>query len=58
MHQSEGIEHSGPAHRAVLDAVEAGDAEEARAAMEQLLALAVQDESLLCCRPEGEAVNG
>lgn len=58
VHQSEGIEHSAPAHRAVLDAVEAGDAEAARSAMERLLALAVHDESLLCGRSEGEAVNG
>lgn len=58
VHQSEGIEHSAPAHRAVLDAVADGDAEGARAAMERLLALAVQDESLLCGRSEGEVVNG
>jgi GntR family galactonate operon transcriptional repressor len=57
VHQSEGIENSAPAHRTVLDAVEAGDPAAARAAMEALLALAVQDESLVCTRLDGKAAN-
>ena len=57
VHQSEGVENSAPAHRTVLDAVEGGDPEAAQAAMEQLLALAVQDESLVCTRLDVKAAN-
>jgi len=57
VHQSEGVENSAPAHRTVLEAVEGGDPEAAQAAMEQLLALAVQDESLVCTRLDVKAAN-
>ncbi len=57
VHQSEVVENSAPAHRTVLDAVEGGDPEAAQAAMEQLLALAVQDESLVCTRLDVKAAN-
>jgi len=57
VHQSEGVENSAPAHRTVLEAVEGGDMPAAKAAMEQLLALAVQDESMVCTRLDVKAAN-
>lgn len=57
VHQSEGVENSAPAHRTVLEAVEATDTPAATAAMEQLLALAVQDESMVCTRLDVKASN-
>ena len=57
VHQSEGVENSAPAHRTVLEAVEGGDATAAQGAMEALLALAVQDESLVCSRLDVKAAN-
>jgi DNA-binding FadR family transcriptional regulator len=57
VHQSEGVENSAPAHRTVLEAIEGGDMPAAKAAMEQLLALAVQDESMVCTRLDVKAAN-
>jgi GntR family galactonate operon transcriptional repressor len=57
VHQSEGVENSAPAHRTVLEAVEIGDMPAAKTAMEQLLALAVQDESMVCTRLDVKAAN-
>ena len=57
VHQSEGVENSAPAHRTVLEAVEGGDMQAAKTAMEQLLALAVQDESMVCTRIDVQAAN-
>jgi DNA-binding FadR family transcriptional regulator len=57
VHQSEGVENSAPAHRTVLEAVEGGDATAAQGAMDALLALAVQDESLVCSRLDVKAAN-
>jgi GntR family galactonate operon transcriptional repressor len=57
VHQSEGVENSAPAHRTVLEAVEGGDATAAHGAMDALLALAVQDESLVCSRLDVKAAN-
>ena len=57
VHRSAEVENSAPAHRAVLDAVVAGDSAAAREAVQSLLAVAQQDEKALMGNPAKEAAG-
>ena len=57
VHRSSAVENSAPAHRAVLDAVVAGDATAAQDAVQNLLVVALQDEALISTHAAQEAAG-
>jgi DNA-binding FadR family transcriptional regulator len=57
VHGSATVENSAQAHRDVLDAIVAEDPNAAHAAVESLLAVAVEDEARIGARSEEEAVD-
>jgi GntR family transcriptional regulator, galactonate operon transcriptional repressor len=57
VHRSSAVENSAPAHRAVLDAVVAGDAAAAQDAVQNLLVVALQDEARISTPAAQEAAG-